>query len=916
MSDPIVSRSAPGATPTVPAEGGARGLDLENLVPGALWRGTYRMGDQLPDITHGKSLRATLESSGEAVVVRSFRVSDSGRSRTWSRLASLPSADALGLVEAEEKDGRRIEVTRQPKGQTLREAWNGRRLEADALAAVLGGLAQRLSELHEGGVAHLNLSPDTVRVVDGGAGLEVSLGGLETAIDIGGNHLVAVAVDPFYAPPEALGLFQHHAGPALRAWDWWSVGRTLQELFLGKHVLALMLDRDVSRRTPELMLRADQVLRDRSSAHKPGGVELMGDLPAPLRTLLRGLLSACRDARWGLADVRAWLEGSPVRERYHLAPNERLFLWKDRAYSVPEAAEHFLANEYPEAVNQILGATDPGTLYQFLGEDGTYRKLRDRVDGLSRLAEASAYAAFDPHVVREVMAALALCQLAEPGSKFRIRGRGVDTAFLRELLSPAAQPAGLDVVEVLVEYTTVQTLAQVDSAASGFLGQVERVASAALGLAARHHWCGRDNRAHRAAMLRWALESEAALCERWQAGRALYAASRDEALDAVFKAGKPGHAELCVLAFTLETPEAYSFVTHDAWRAAELERLHAEARRTAGALSWLHLGRALLTGSHVIGPLPVFLLYWLLVSALLALAYPGRATAAGALVILASAWTLRAVLRRRVRRIAATSLPAESRRLPRSRDCDRAAREMLAPGTSLSLRGLQERLDELNAALVNVSPERAPRPHHQAVGFSSIRTTTLLVGIMSALSASVLGYRVFQSPPTWPDLARAWFHPPKAQPVRQDPGASLAGRQQMPGGDDSRPGAELARPVETAGVVASTGDEASEVMEQVAWRHREPDVLPAPTLRDVSDASPEQAESALRRGESVTKAFRSETITALVAVEVPNATGVALMLYDGRGRKLADRKVYVTGFVPMERAWLRLGERKAIFLSR
>ncbi len=916
MSDPIVSRSAPGAAPTVPTEGGARGLDLENLTPGGLWRGTYRIGDQLPDITHGKSLNAVVEASGEAVVVRSFRVNDGARSRTWSRLAALASADALGLVEAEEVDGRRIEVTRQPKGQTLRDAWNGRRLEAEALTAVLGGLAQRLAELHAGGVAHLNLSPDTVRVLTSDAGVQVSLAGLETAIDFGGNHLVAVAVDPFYAPPEALGLFQHHAGPALRAWDWWSVGRTVQELLLGKHVLALMLDRDVSRRTPELMLRADQALRDRSSAHKPGGVELMGDLPGPVRTLLRGLLSACRDARWGLADVSAWLDGKPVRERYHLAPNERLFLWKDRAYSVPEAAEHFLVTEHTEAVSQILGLSDTGTLYQFLGEDGTYRKLRDRVDGLRRLAEASAYAAFDAQVVREVIAALALGQLADPGTPFRIRGRAIEPGFLRDLLLPAAQPSGLDLLEVLVEYTTVQTLAQMDSAASGLLGQVERVASAALGLAARHHWCGRDNRSHRAAMLRWALESEAALSERWQAGRALYAATRDEALDAVFKAEKPGHPELCVLAFTLETPEAYSFVTHAAWRAEELGRLHSEARRTAGALSWLHLGRALLTGSHVIGPLPVFLLYWLLVTALLAVAYPSRASAVGAIVVLASAWTLRVVLRRRVRRIAAASLPAESGGLRGSRDCDRAAREMLASGTPLSVRGLQVRLDELNAALVKIAPEGAPRPHHQAVGFESIRTTTLLVGVLSAISAGVLGYRVYQSPPSWPDLARAWFPPAVARPLPQVHAGALAAGGQTAQVDVSTPATGRVGPAPKADAAPVSDDDPTEVMEQVAWRHREPDNLQVPPLREVREPSPEQMEIALRRGESVTKAFRSETITALVAVEVPNATGPALMLYDGRSRKLADRKVYVTGSVPMERAWLRLGERKAIFLSR
>ena len=118
----------------------------------------------------------------------------------------------------------------------------------------------------------------------------------------------------------------------------------------------------------------------------------------------------------------------------------------------------------------------------------------------------------------------------------------------------------------------------------------------------------------------------------------------------------------------------------------------------------------------MIGPLPVFLLYWLLVTALLAVAYPSRASAVGAIVVLASAWTLRVVLRRRVRRIAAASLPAESGGLRGSRDCDRAAREMLASGTPLSVRGLQVRLD-----LFALAPGGRPRHIAAAWGHDEVR---------------------------------------------------------------------------------------------------------------------------------------------------------------------------------------------------
>ncbi|PTY07309.1 hypothetical protein DB347_08380 [Opitutaceae bacterium EW11] len=866
-------------------------LDLDQLVPGAVWRGQYRVSEVLPDITYGKLMRAEALNTGRQVIIRSYRVTDDGRARACERLKRVAGGGIAGPLESLEVEGRRIEITEAIASPTLRHWGAGRKLGLAEIRALLVQLVEAVAGLHEMGVAHLNLKPDVIYATGPANSPRLVIGGLEAATDITVSCLVSITVDPFYAPPEAVGLFQHHCGPALRAWDWWSIGRVLQELVLGQHVLGVFLNRDVSRRTPELLMRADQFLREKQGATcRAGGVEVMPEMDPALTTLLRGLLSGCRDARWGRPDLEAWLRGEQVKERYHLGQQERLFVWKDRGYSVPEAAEYFgEASHWSDAGPNVFERENPSTLASFLAANSEYRRVSQRLDDLVRMSASSAFVDLDPGAVREVFTGIALGLLGNGALPLRLSGRRVDLSYLREMLQPAAQPKGLTLVEVLSETAAIQHISPFDADAGGLLMDSGHLAGSSIALAAANRWLSRAERERVARFRLLALEPSSELDARVAAGREKYAISRDDSLNALLTKTDIAPPERVILAFAFEAPDRYKLVTRADWKGEQYRILHDRGEKLALVSTWLHLAAAMRAAPHLIGPWPAFAAYWLVVGTSVAVAFPSRLTLALALAIFALAVIGRFVTSAVVRSgLRGRIVTADASRLPTPRNCDKEAEKLFQSSLLPAKKALEREITAVNngiRALGTIDSMPVVRATRRFLDVRFIAMATALASIALLLG---LGWRISRRPPQWTALQAAWLKQPSAQPK-----------------------AESAPPPSKA---VKHADE-QEVETKMSWSYRPSDAPVNVRVSETREATAAESKAAAEVGRRVTDTYKRETIDQLVAVRIPTDDRVILMLYDGRGDKIADRRAFVAGYEPLHRSWVVLGDKVAIFLA-
>jgi len=894
--NPETGSSATDAPHTVPVHIAATSsstTDFENLVPGARWRELYRIGEQSPDITFGKAFKAHHEGLMADVVIRTFLVGDDLRKRTWTEIQQAKSGGLLELIEAVEDKGRRIEVIRAAPALTLREWLAQHKASPAEIESLVRQLSKALGALHKHGVVHLNLRSDTVfvRAVEGG--LTVLLGGFETATLMQGDGPVELSLDPFYAPPEAVGLYHYTREPALRAWDWWSLGRVIQEVVLGRHILGQMLGRSVLRETPELRARAENLLKEQDGTTRPGAVELMPAMDRDLTTLLRGLLAGARDGRWGLPEVESWLRKEPVKDRYNLPRNERLFFWKDRAYAVSEAAAFFSrAEHWQEGETNLFEPSNPATLAYFLGTESAHKRTKERFDVLMKLGETPALKSLPAGIVNSVVMAVVLKFLAGNDAPLLLCGHRIDETCLKQLLRPEAQPGGLNTVYGFTACSVVQQIEQFDAETARTLGGLGRLYEEALVLARRHHWLPLGDIAGMAVLMDLCLEPEPALRTKHAEMQKIYACSRDQELDRLFNKRDPNHVELVVIAFTLLAPAQFGYVTHKEWNGDRYRVLSERGEKLAAAGLWLELGRALKPGSLVFGRWLTFIPVW----GLLALAMAGigqnRFAYVGALVCpvvmllvrMIGFWLHRRAIQLRFEGSSPWTLQSGWAR------CRKEALIILGADTVPSPKAVMQSLSEINAEIATLPLQPKPEPIAHPPRFAATKTLGLASwALVLALAAGTV-WRGISHPPTMPSNG-IWGARPSAA---QGPGPAV---ESVPSpAAEPRPAQKEAAP-----------------LARISWPFKTPSEGKFVGVHETQAALPAQTAAAEEMVRLLTSRYEPATINATVAVQVPSAHDVGLMLYNGRTGKLSDKQVYLIGYVPFPRSWIEIDGMMALF---
>ncbi len=865
------------------------------LAVGQSWR-EYQVGDQIESVA-GWVYHAVKLGTREDVELRVFPINEQtvARAQAWRELQSVDMPGLHKGIEALEESGFRFEIARALPKTTLREWATGRQVSVDDVQILVQQISDVMIAVHDRGLVHLNLRPETIYILSEEAGLRVMVGGLEYVTVYNQAGLIPVPVDPFYAPPEAAGLSKHSPGATLRAWDWWSLGRVIQGLVLGRHVLSLVFNRDVARPTPEMRTRAEAHLLERDpQAPRAGAVELMPPMNQRLTDLLRGLLTSSRSGRWGTEEVIRWLGQQPVKDRYRLGRNEELFAWKDRVFTIDEAAEFFSRKEnWADGETNLFDADDAMTLVSFVSERPEYSSLLVRIQELQKFMQIPAWTDLPVNIRKAAAASAGWLLLGGEEAKLVLYGQRLDAACIKGLLTGESIGDGVAMVKALMALPFIQMIEQADADVARLLSTLDAMVSDdAIAKAVADGLVNLGDAADYAQLLLLAMEPEKTLLDLCASLSERFACSRESHVEGLLKQTRRTRVELVLLAFTAALPERYRYVTHADWNRERFVELEKRGARLAAGLFWLRLGQVQKAGYVLYGPWRIVLGIWIGVAvaagwplgfARMSLWVLAAVTGAVALRFLGGRWLTFLIRRKNPGALPWTFFPKAGR-------CDQEA--------VLALGGEDHALK-----VVTISGE------------------------FNAVQAEVAGLDL---EPASASLARpglmlpAWFGTLAAWTVLMS--LLIIGHWNYQNAESVLPpelSAATALAIENAGISAPADEKPTQEENFFGdakkplrrWDVVKPASAPAVSLEKAMPADPDEVAAALIDGQRLLLSYKQNSIDAIIAVPVAGKNGSGLILYDGRNRRVIGRRVLLPSQLPSEKSWFEVDKLKVFYLG-
>jgi hypothetical protein len=793
----------------------------------------------------------------------------------WDRLCSMASPFLQRPVAAFLVKAKRWELFECPQGASLAsEIPNIGRAVPALIIAVLEKLAKAVDCLHKAGLVHCHLNPQNVFVLRQGEGWSLVITGLDGVIALGHGEPVQLPVDPFYSPPEAANAAKQPPEAPLKAWDWWCVGRIVQELVLGRHVLEYLLDHTLSRTAAEDQVCAEELLHEKFNTEtKAGAVESMPPIDKRIDLLLRGLLTSCRDARWGGEEVFAWLAGGEPKERYQLPRTERLFTYKSKSYTIPEAAQVLSSAEnWDDAQKQIFDKKSPFTLATFLVEQADLRTYAAKLDDALALSLSIDLRNFPPPVKTEVILAMALLRLG--GEALIWRGRRMDAACLRDMLSDIkAVPNRLSCVQAFCTTSVLLPLEKLDPEAFRTLSDGAKLAAKAVNRATKADWLVVGGAQAIPSIWRLSWESPAVLQEARKQLLDGYAFSDRKDVQELLDRETLQPEESLILAWMVPYAERLGFVTREVWEQRQRSLLAARATTLANGLFWVGMERTLIIGLPWFGNLIVVGALSLLTSLLIALAWPGPEYIAAAVIPLilalgvriAVAWLLANMIKQAYPKVRWGVFDGASR-------CAREFATLLPEKPSTGK--IKKELVDINEHLVKYSRNADKTAQIFEPGhFQELR----MLGVLSWFFVLVPGFfAINELRTTKAPLARL----------------------------------EYAWTPENERDLEWLPPEPEVKIDFAFEQPKSPRHIP---VLDTEPASRAQVKVAIRRGIYLAGNYRPEDINACILVKMPHTRDHAFMIYDPKSRKLVTDDILFLPLTPNRHTWAVI-DNKVVFL--
>lgn len=850
-------------------------------------------------------------TSSEAVIIQAIGLDDpaiTSRRLVWARLLEMvcPPGFKLPLVEAHEADGVRHEVVRAPSGIPL-QAWAATPEGSSAsVVPLVRDLASVVEVLNKADLVHLNIKPESVYVSMGADGPEFSITGLENATRMTTNEPLSHDVDLFHDPPESLSSPLMTSGAALAKWDWWSLGRIVQEVVLGRHVYDLVL-KQVSRPLTEENRKNLRIFLSESPRGKisAGATELMTDASTSVLSLLRGLLTTAVSDRWGASEIRQWLQAQAGPTQDDKPVVEEPFSWKGRVMTIREAAEYFTLEEnWKEGESQFFPEPeDSETLIHYLRRHQTRRGDAERIGAVLAIMDQPSWQEVPVTARRTALTAAAWVAAAgsDAHASLRLMGRGIDWQGLQATFraNPTGESAPL--FHALIAPGYIALVEGLDAATAQSLKRLSGSVTDAFQTGYRTGFISREAMDEHVQIFALALESGMELENHVKRLRGRFASHKDAELAGILANPKPERWMLVLLAYIGEHPDGSGFITHADQNLETFRRLNGEAELVTTILFWKRLAQALNTGPLIFPPWWIFGLFWGVLGALVIKFSGDWMPVAGVVAaILGLRLLSHAFIRRQVRRHGRT---AEYWRwtdhsVRCRREIERLKGSLSHPLEASPRARLEEIARRVSELQLQPPPNPPPAPPGVALLWSGSGISVLgALGLVASIAHPLLRNSAVDAAREIPAAAADGTH--AAGPVAEAPAFFEPPPGSPPGlyeAFDDGFGRQLRGPLTTWDVPSTAVGEPLVLQSEVR-------------------ADPEQVAYALIAGELLLKPYPSRGVSALLAVRVPAHGRVALMLYDGQTRRLASRDVFIVDSPPLPRTWHRLAGRNVVYLG-
>lgn len=870
---------------------GSPALDpsVAGLLPVAdgLWQEIYHVIAPIDDAGIAQLWRAYRTDTAAEVVLRVLPgVKGDARTEAWTRLCAIDLPCVQKAIEVHYVGSHRVEIYGALKGIPL-DQWRSKRSSVDVatVETVVRQLSEALGILHANGLAHLGMQPKVVFLHEDKSGLQCTLGGLGSVVRFEGEKLIPALVNPLYAPPEAATLQLHEPGPAICGWDWWTLGRVVQELLLGHHVMDDLPDAEAAQSEQLRWARAEALLLEQEmEGLRAGAVEVM-KIDERLTVLLRGLLASSPEGRWGGEFVDRWLRHQLVKENYSDRRAEHKFRWRGRLYTVPEAAKELQsADLWSEAAAHVFKTTAPGRLAHFIANMPEQHLLHKQLGELLKFATTETIRVLPTNVSRELILMLALLQLS--GEKLFWQGRRITGESLAGLLAEEPNnPERFAFVRILTDRSISAQIERYDLEAGRSLAAAGLLAADTEALLQRLGWLPEKKAQDSDAIFRLTLASEANLKEAHGRLKQIYACANDPTVEKIFKNEKPARSELVALAWIEPKADSLGFVTHQQLKALRLAEMTERCGQLVRLISWQKLEKALKAGPLVFGQRPLILAVWLGLVPLLAVLKPGPLGLLLGLLPFGLLVSLRLVHHHLLSSLIKPWSTVEKPmgwdgHFARCREeISRLVRQHALPLSLAESTALYRRINSERNDLAKPEPCEpiAPPARHTGTLLVSAAGWVLVVSVVAGSVAWAV-----KTPPDFSAHQKEWH-------------ALFA----------SAPKAKV-KPKEEPPVT------------QISWPYKAPNSTPFEiTTYGAFNPDSAQAKFATERAHELVKGYKPETIDSFVAIYVPleGANG-GLLLYDGKKGAFMGRNGVLINFVPMPKMWMQIGDQRAIFIEK
>lgn len=278
------------------------------------------------------------DAAGQELMIKLYRPEISPDPDVWRALPQLRTANLVRVHETGQAGGRSYEVMEYLAGGNLR-ALTGQKFEADAITEVVRQLTAALATLHAANITHRDIKPENILLRSRDPGSydrpEFVLTDFGLSRHLDQSMLFSTAARTLiYTAPET---FYDHVSVAR---DWWSLGVIVHELATGKRPFAGLSEHPIMMQLARHAFPVDDVADPR------------------IRLLCRGLLVHDFETRWGLKQVRQWLDGESPAVPKNRGPADqhtadiRPFLFLGEHYTEPRVLALAMAQNWQVAARQ------------------------------------------------------------------------------------------------------------------------------------------------------------------------------------------------------------------------------------------------------------------------------------------------------------------------------------------------------------------------------------------------------------------------------------------------------------------------------------------------------------------------------------------------------------------------------------